>query len=117
MKPDEKDLGPDIDLRGEFARVAKAKIKAGALRCFARNGYRGTTIRQIAKASGTTHTTFYQYFKGKTELVVELGQDTLPRLLDLATDLDRALANPGWESVRGWLESYVAMWSAYSEIF
>lgn len=65
-------MEPAIDLRAEHARLVRSKIKSAAVECFRENGYRATTIRQIARKAGTTHTTFYQYFKGKGELVVEL---------------------------------------------
>ena len=105
------------DLRSEFARLVRARIKAGAIACFARYGYRGATIRQIAQAAGTTHTTFYQYFRSKAELVSELGQDVMPHLLQLAADLDAALTRPDRAAVRSWLDAYAALWGEYLVVF
>lgn len=116
-EPPASDPAERRDLRSEFSRIAREKIKAGALQCFETYGFRATTIRQIARAAGTTPTTFYQYFKGKAEVVVELGHENEPALLQIAAELNAALATPSRAAVRAWLDRYAALWAERHPIF
>lgn len=47
----------------------KEKIKETALELFSREGYKGASIRQIAKAVGIRESAFYNHFKTKQELI------------------------------------------------
>lgn len=52
------------------ARVEEnqADIEAAALRVFTRQGYHGTTVREIAEAAGVSMGNLYNYYAGKEEL-------------------------------------------------
>ena len=104
-------------LRSEFAQLTRQRIKAAAIRSFQREGYAAATVRQIAKRAGTTHTTFYQYFDGKAEVVVALSRDAEPSLVRVARELDECLARPSRAAVRAWLDGYAAMWREHHVIF
>lgn len=51
----------------EIARV-REEILESAAHVFARSGFRGTTINDIARAAGYTAPTLYTYFEGKGEI-------------------------------------------------
>lgn len=46
-----------------------------ALRLFARNGYEGATLREIAKSAGVSVGLLYKYFPSKEAVVLELYRD------------------------------------------
>lgn len=106
-----------VDLRQKMGELVRSTIKAAALECFREHGYRASTIRQIAKAAGTTHTTFYQYFSGKAELIVELGRDAEPALLGVARQLDEALQDISLPSIRRWVDQYAEVWNSHHATF
>lgn len=65
------------------------RIKTAAVSLFARYGYAGTSIREIARDAGITTASMYHFFESKEALLVEIireGQDTLnlqtKRMLD-----------------------------------
>lgn len=65
-----------------------AQIRREALRCFAANGFRGTTTREIAAAVGITEAALYRYFPSKQSLYDAIVEEKIatPRLQDLVTD-------------------------------
>lgn len=57
-------------------------ITQAALRCFAVNGYHGTTIRQIAAEAGLSVPGVYHHFDSKHALLVDLCNVAMTQLLD-----------------------------------
>ncbi|WP_428267910.1 TetR/AcrR family transcriptional regulator [Haliangium sp.] len=55
----------------EFQNIRR-DILAAAARAFARRGYRGTTMEEVAKEAGYATSSLYTYFSGKEELYREL---------------------------------------------
>ena len=53
----------------------RQEILAAALRCFARNGFRSTTITDIVRESGVSQGTFYVYFATKDDVIAALADD------------------------------------------
>ncbi len=84
----------------EHVRVQKARITAAARRQFARRGFHGTEIGDIAADVGLARNSLYRYFANKDELLVACIKDDmelhLQRLQQLAQDyadpVDRILA-------------------------
>jgi AcrR family transcriptional regulator len=70
----------------------QADIRAAALSCFARVGYDGTRVRQIAEAAGLSEAALYRHWKSKEELAAELFADGMR---DYADQLEQAVASPG----------------------
>ena len=82
------------------------RIVAGALRCFAKKGYAGTSLREIAELARTTKPMIYYYFKSKEGLYISTLGDLLQQLAD---SIDRA-TNPGdhpVEKLRTFCEAYL----------
>jgi AcrR family transcriptional regulator len=61
-------------LKQETAVQRRAHLLDAGMRCFARNGYKGTTMRDIAREAGVTTGAIYAHFKGKEELLTSLAQ-------------------------------------------
>lgn len=69
-----------------------------AWQLFAEHGYEATTIEQIAEASGMSRRTFFRYFTGKDELVLD-------RLVQSGAEIAAALEarppeEPAWLALR-----------------
>ncbi len=69
--------------RGEETRNA---LLAAASMLFARDGYHETSVPDIVQAAGVGHGTFYEYFRSRREILLELtrqaadNESRLPRL-------------------------------------
>ncbi|MFT3899391.1 MAG: TetR family transcriptional regulator [Gordonia sp. (in: high G+C Gram-positive bacteria)] len=60
----------DGGVRAEKKARTRAAIRTAAMELFARNGYSATTVEEIAKAAGVSHTTFFRYFQSKEQVIV-----------------------------------------------
>jgi AcrR family transcriptional regulator len=62
--------------KGSKRRATRAErrhaIRKAAYKCFAQQGYHGTTIDDICDAAGTSKGAFYWYFKSKSEVFVDI---------------------------------------------
>jgi AcrR family transcriptional regulator len=77
-----------ISFGGEMARQAGANgettaraIRAESLTLFARHGYDGVSMRQIASAVGVQASALYQYFPTKQHILVTLLKEHMEELL------------------------------------
>lgn len=57
----------------------KEKIKKAALSAFARKGYEGATMQEIAEAVGINKASIYNHYKGKEDLFLGVYQDVALR--------------------------------------
>jgi AcrR family transcriptional regulator len=62
----------DNTARATAARATRAKVLAAAHDSFLSRGYAGTTIREVAKAAGTSQETIYKRFGGKAGLLKDV---------------------------------------------
>jgi len=62
------------------AEVARAVITEAAAALFARKGYHGTTIEEIAAAAGYSPAAIYKYFRNKEDLFSSLWNATADQL-------------------------------------
>jgi AcrR family transcriptional regulator len=58
-------------------------ILARAAELFARRGYRGTSMNDVATASGLSKATLYHYFRDKDEMLVNIAESHVTRLVEL----------------------------------
>jgi AcrR family transcriptional regulator len=61
--------------------MSAPNIRRVAIDVFARQGYHGASLRQIAKAAGITLGTLYHYYPSKQDLLAELMSDALQPLI------------------------------------
>jgi len=60
-----------VGKREAHKQATRRSLKAAADRLFSERGFTNTTVRDIAAAAGVTERTFFRYFTGKEELLVE----------------------------------------------
>jgi len=68
--------------REAHKQATRRALQQAADRLFTERGYGATTVRNIAEAAGVTERTFFRYFAGKEELIVDDALSWLPILLD-----------------------------------
>jgi len=57
------------------ARSSQARLRAAARTLFAQRGYEATSITDIIRAAGTSHSQFLKYYSGKEELRREIIEE------------------------------------------
>lgn len=93
----------------------KSKILKEAQVLFIKNGYKGTSIRDIAKVSGTNIAMVNYYFKSKYNLFEIIFEDALDiftkRIFETVTsDL------PFFELIESWIHTYYELLFQYPQI-
>lgn len=63
-----------------YVELRRNEIIGGARTCFARQGYRGTTVTDLEAATGLTRGTIFRYFSSKAEILAAVGRDEEVRL-------------------------------------
>jgi len=85
------------DFRNELCKVATER--------FARHGYEGVTMRQLAEALGCSPKTPYRYFKDKADILATVRAQAFTRYADA---LDSAAKGPAEGRGRRTAEAYIA---------
>jgi len=78
-------------LKDETKRERRDQISEAAFRCFARNGFAGTSMADIIAESGLSAGSIYSHFDSKTDLLQHVIAQTLARSGGL---VPRRLASP-----------------------
>src|SRR5580692_12020258 len=101
--------GEVVSLRDQHKELTKKRLVSAALELFAEHGYRATSVGDIAKAAGTTPTTFYRYFSSKSD-IARLLQDHIN--VDVKSTFERLddVKRPTKQAIRGWVDQYDQMW-------
>src|SRR5712675_651149 len=86
------------DFRAELCRVATER--------FARFGYEGVTMRQLAEALGCSPKTPYRYFKDKADILATVRAQAFAKFADA---LEAASKGPATERGRRSSEAYVTI--------
>ncbi len=78
------------DRKERLTKMRSAQILDAALKVFAKKGFRGATIREIASEAGVAEGTIYNYFQSKEDLLLSLPRlisetSLLPALSQMAT--------------------------------
>ena len=99
----------------EDSSEVKAKIRKEAQELFIKNGYKGTSVRDIAKASETNVAMVNYYFHSKYnlfELIFEEALDVLTQRLftTITSDL------PFFELIEMWIHTYYEILFEYPQI-
>lgn len=68
-------MGRDVISKGELTRES---ILEGAYQLFLRQGYHGTSMRQIAEEAGIALGGIYNHFSGKEEIFTRYSKHTIP---------------------------------------
>ena len=79
-------MAQTLGRREAHKQATRQALQQAADRLFAERGYAATTVRDIAEAAGVTERTFFRYFTGKEELIIDDALSWLPVLLDAIRD-------------------------------
>jgi AcrR family transcriptional regulator len=96
-------------LRDEHKRLTRERLITAAVELFTQHGYRAASVGEIAKAAGTTPTTFYRYFNGKAD-IARLLQDRINVEVKSHLEALDNIERPTRKAVRGWIDQYGQMW-------
>jgi AcrR family transcriptional regulator len=99
------DMGTELTLREHARGAVRDEVMRRAWLLFAEQGFAATTVDQIAAASGMSRRTFFRYFGGKDELILERLQEAGGRI---AAALGRRPAEEvPWTALRAALDEVV----------
>jgi AcrR family transcriptional regulator len=91
-------MEPDMTLRDHARGAVRDEVSKQAWLLFADHGFEATTVDQIAAAAGMSRRTFFRYFAGKDELVLERLVES-GRLIAAAL-ADRPAGEAAWPALR-----------------
>jgi AcrR family transcriptional regulator len=101
--------GGVLPLRSSLRELTKGRLVAAAVELFSTQGFRATSVGDIAKAAGTTPTTFYRYFTSKSDIARLLQSQINVDVSSTLQHLDQ-VKRPTKQAIRGWLDQYGDMW-------
>ena len=85
-----EDSPPKRLTRAEAKARTRERLLAAAARIFARKGYAGATVEEIAEAAGYTIGALYAHFGGKQEMFLELMSSRANRRRTAVAEILRA---------------------------
>jgi AcrR family transcriptional regulator len=94
-------------LREEHKLVTRARIRRSARICFSRDGIRDVSLEMIALDAGIGRTTLYQYYPTKSDLLLDLMEQSL-KAADRVYQKLAQLEVVDVPAVRRWLQAYLA---------
>jgi AcrR family transcriptional regulator len=98
-----------IPLRRQQRDFTRQRLVDAARELFMRNGTRGTSIDDIAKAAGTSRATFYAHFIDKQDVIREFARS----MWETAFAVYKEFAGlKEWtpKSIGGWMKTLFAAW-------
>ena len=104
-------------LREDLKRRTRERLEAATIKLIRKQGFRATSVDQIARAAGTTRTTFYQYFKSKGDLIHFMQEAYIaPEMIAICKKLDD-IRQPTWQQLREWVVDYSQTWERIHVFF
>jgi AcrR family transcriptional regulator len=91
-------------------KLTRRRLVDAATTVFARDGYAGSRVEDIATAAGVSRATFYLHFSAKIEVVRELMAPLRADSEGLYRSLD-ALGDPSWHELHEWMTTVIDYWS------
>ena len=88
------DWVPRAALTGEELEAFRRKAVDAAMGLFAEHGYRGVTLRSLAKVLGVSAMTPYRYFENKEELFSMVRAEAFRRFADAQRDAVAGIDEP-----------------------
>ena len=74
--------------------MRRGEILEAAQRIFLAEGYQGATIRKIADEVGVSSTALYMHFKDKDEILLEISDGAITRLLEINSEISARPIDP-----------------------
>lgn len=94
------------DARAHLRQVRRDRILLEAARCFNRQGYRGTTLDDIARGLGVSTAALYYYFTSKEALLLACHRLSMEIGMDCLRRAEAAGGSPA-DRLRAALEDYI----------
>ncbi len=92
------------------AEATKAKIIAGAMKLFARNGYDATTADEIANECGVNKAMLFYYYKNKAGVYAAVMGEALSAIHEAVIGAEKCCKSPLAD-----LETFIKTYTLYSE--
>ena len=96
--------------RSRSYELQRETILARAAELFARRGYTATSMNEVADACGVTKPSLYHYVRDKHELLAEIADTHIARLLALVDEVDGAELAPE-ARLRRLIDAFLAAYS------
>ncbi|MGN5236876.1 TetR/AcrR family transcriptional regulator [Rhodococcus sp. SJ-3] len=110
--------GPVATIVGERGERTREQILTVALNQFLLRGSSEVSIQEIAEGVGVSRATFYQYFSGKDQLILELTDLSGTAVGELITTLNGlGPTDEGFVALRQWIEGWADVYDRYLPIF
>ena len=90
--------------------LQRETILARAAELFAKNGYTATSMNEVAEACGVSKPSLYHYVRDKHQLLAEIAEAHIARLLALVAEVDAALPAPE-QRLRRLIEAFLAAYA------
>lgn len=101
-----------MTLRDHARTAVRAEVMRQAWLLFAEQGFEATTVDQVAAAAGMSRRTFFRYFTGKDELVLERLVEAGQRIADALRD--RPPDEEAWPALRAAFDEVVLPQQEYA---
>ena len=95
--------------RQDQAIARREQLVHTAMRLFSEKGYRGASVRDIARSAGVNEALLYHYFKGKADLFRAVLNQYAPLRVFGAAPHSGAAAHPAYDSLDDALQEYGRM--------
>jgi AcrR family transcriptional regulator len=90
--------------------LQRETILARAAALFARNGYTATSMNEVAEACGVSKPALYHYVRDKHQLLAEIAEAHIARLLALVADVDATTPAPE-ERLRRLIDAFLTVYA------
>ncbi|MGZ8261162.1 MAG: TetR/AcrR family transcriptional regulator [Caldimonas sp.] len=91
-------------------QLQRETILARAGELFAKNGYTATSMNEVAEACGVSKPSLYHYVRDKHQLLAEIAEAHIARLLALIAEVDAALPAPE-QRLRRLIDAFLAAYA------
>jgi len=96
--------------RAQGYELQRETILARAAALFAKNGYSATSMNEVAEACGVSKPSLYHYVNDKHQLLAEIAEAHIARLLALVAEVDAAKLAPE-PRLRRLIEAFLAAYA------
>jgi AcrR family transcriptional regulator len=103
----------EMTLRDHARGAVRDEVMKQAWLLFSEQGFEATTVDQIAEAAGMSRRTFFRYFAGKDELVLERLVAAGDQIADALRE--RPSDEPAWPALRAAFDDIVATQERHAE--
>ena len=104
----------EMTLRDHAREAVRDEVSKQAWMLFARQGFEATTVDQIAEAAGMSRRTFFRYFAGKDELVLDRVVASGRLVADALRD--RPAGEAAWPALRAAFDQTVSLQEQHEDM-